>query len=94
MDVKAGTTVGFVTVLGGAAGAVAGLVIGELANAKRPGNVTAAFGAVGALVAAFVAGSLIAPTPPATASTALTGPTPPAGPTSASLAPGSTSSSK
>jgi len=92
MDVKAGTTVGFVTVLGGAAGAVAGLVIGELANAKRPGNVTAAFGAVGALVAAFVAGSLMAPTPPA--STALTGPTPPAGPTSASLAPGSTSSSK
>jgi uncharacterized membrane protein YeaQ/YmgE (transglycosylase-associated protein family) len=66
MDVKAGTTVGFVTVLGGAAGAIAGLVVGELANAKHPGNVTAAFGAVGALVAAFVAGSLVAPTPVST----------------------------
>lgn len=92
MDVKAGTTVGFVTVLGGAAGAVAGLVVGELANAKHPGQIASAFGAIGALVGAFMGGTMVAPTPAASA--ALTGPTPPAGPTSASLAPGSTSSSK
>jgi hypothetical protein len=63
MDVKAGTTVGFVTVLGGAAGAVAGLVVGELANAKHPGQIASAFGAIGALVGAFMGGTMVAPTP-------------------------------
>jgi fluoride ion exporter CrcB/FEX len=73
MDVKAGTTVGFATVLGGAVGAILGFFVGEVVDFKRPGQMAMALTAVGALTGAFVSGSFVAPSPPAT-STATSAP--------------------
>lgn len=74
MDVKSGTTVGFVTVVGGLGGAIAGFVLGEVFNLKKPDRVTQAAAVLGALTGAFVGGTIVAnPTPPAS-TTALVAP--------------------
>ena len=72
MDVKSGATVGFITALGIAAGAGGGLLLGEIADVKRPGNLAVFLGVAGGLVGAFFGGTMVAPSP-----AALPGPVPP-----------------
>jgi hypothetical protein len=84
MDVKAGTTVGFATVVGGLGGAIAGFFLAEAFYLKHPDRISTAVAALGALTGAFVGGTIVAATPPAS-TTASTAP---------QLAPGSTTSSK
>jgi hypothetical protein len=97
MDVKAGTTVGFTTVVGGLGGAIAGFFLAEAFYLKNPDRITQAAAALGALTGAFVGGTLVAATPPTAPTTALVAPTPAALPVTqgpAQLTPGSTTSNK
>ncbi len=93
MDVKSGTTVGFVTVVGGFGGAIAGFVLAEVFNLKKPERLTQAAAAVGALTGAFIGGTLVAPsTLTPTAAAPYGGPQTPAGTTIAQISQGSTTS--
>jgi hypothetical protein len=87
MDVKAGTTVGFATVVGGLGGAIAGFFLAEAFYLKHPDRITAGVAALGALTGAFLGGTIVATTPAAPAVVASSAPP-------AQLAPGSTTSTK
>ena len=65
MDVKAGATVGFITVLGGVGGAVVGTLVDALVStpSREGGKVVVLSTALGALAGAFLAGTVMAPTP-------------------------------
>jgi hypothetical protein len=65
MDVKVGASVGFTTALGITGGAVFGLLAAELVNLKKPGSVIAISAVAGALLGAFIGGTLAAPDPTA-----------------------------
>ena len=95
MDVKSGTTVGFVTVVGGLGGAIAGFVLAEVFNLKKPERLTQAAAAVGALTGAFVGGTLVAggSAPPSPAALPSGAPATPAGTTVSQISQGSTTSS-
>jgi hypothetical protein len=86
MDIKAGATVGFATALGGLGGVMLAAFMGSLLD-RKSGEMMVGVGAAGALVGAFVGGTIVAPTPAAA---------PLAGvpPTPVELQPGSTSSTK
>jgi hypothetical protein len=60
MDVKSGTTVGFITVVGGLGGAIVGFLAAETFNLKHPDRITQAVAALGALTGAFVGGTIVA----------------------------------
>jgi hypothetical protein len=66
MDVKSGTTVGFITAIGGLTGAVFGSLIAGMLNSKEGPAATYGAGA-GALVGAFIGGTIVAATPPTSA---------------------------
>ncbi len=91
MDVKVGTTAGFVAALGGIGGAMFGYLAGSVVGlpAKDQPAVTGASAIIGGLVGAFVGGSMAAPDPVKT----LAGPLL-VSPNAADLAPGSTTSDK
>jgi hypothetical protein len=63
MDVKVGASVGFTTALGITGGALFGFLAAELVNLKKPGSVIALSSIAGALIGAFVGGTLAAPDP-------------------------------
>ena len=95
MDVKSGTTVGFVTVVGGFSGAIAGFVLAEVFNLKKPERLTQAAAAVGALTGAFVGGTMVAPSTSGgpVAGLPYGGPQTPDGTTVSQISQGSTTSS-
>ena len=63
MDVKVGASVGFTTALGITGGALFGFLAAELVDLKKPGSVIALSAIAGALVGAFVGGTIAAPDP-------------------------------
>jgi len=94
MDVKSGTTVGFVTVVGGLLGLGGGFLMAELFNLKNPDRVSVAVASLGALTGAFVGGTIVAAPAPATTAALPSGaPQTPAGTTVSQMSQGSTTSS-
>jgi hypothetical protein len=61
MDVKAGATVGFATAIGGLAGYMFGAFFGSLAG-RDSNQLNLGIAGAGALVGAFVGGTIVAPT--------------------------------
>jgi hypothetical protein len=70
MDVKAGATVGFATAIGGLAGYMFGAFFGSLAGLRESAQLNVGIAGAGALVGAFVGGTLVAATPAAAVGTA------------------------
>jgi hypothetical protein len=62
MDVKAGATVGFATAIGGLAGYMFGAFFGSLAG-RTSTELNLGVAGAGALVGAFVGGTMVAATP-------------------------------
>jgi hypothetical protein len=62
MNVQAGATVGFMTALGGLAGAFAGAMLGGLLDSKNSTMTTFGAGA-GALAGAFIGGTIVTTAP-------------------------------
>ena len=80
MNVQAGATVGFLTALGGLSGAIFGSMVGGLLETKgSSAEKMVAYGAgAGALVGAFIGGTVIAPAATTTTPTAAATPLLPA----------------
>ena len=67
MNVQAGATVGFLTALGGLAGAMAGAMFGGILDSKNSEKFTTFGAGAGALAGAFIGGTVVtsSPTTPA-----------------------------
>lgn len=69
MNVQAGATVGFATAIGGLAGFMFGAFFGSLAG-RESDKLNVGIAGAGALIGAFVGGTMVAPTPPTAVGTA------------------------